>query len=498
MLEAAHGLCQDLAVCILRPIRALARVAEGDEPIYLFLCTVLTAGTIILGWVGWNVLILGLLSMNREWPQAQCEFTAPMSLEQLYVSKGPDVYRVDAPVKVTASDGITWTATAHRWPTSRLGEVHMHEIAEWWSSIGLQAAMTAPPSKNFFGQMCCSAFKFSTPVGTTVPCWFDHSAPEQVKLSNEAVKNLWAQYVVAALIVVVVLVFALGAMWSGYTCCAEDYCEAYADIEGDDEWEREDRKDQLERRRRARAMRALQGVTIQRSRSHLFVDRQDSYSGSHDAALRNGFLRKVWGIVCAQVWVTALIGMAFMYYDPLNEWALYYGRTAALPLLGLTIAVLFGLTCVKNTYPHNYLTLMVFTLLLSVSVGTVLARARYLEMEGLVVQAAALTALLFVGLTAFTLQSRMRFEFLSGPLYAALCALLLAGAWRFAFPASQLGETLYALAGCLIFSLYIILDTYLITERLGYDDYIVAAIELYLDILNLFLSLLRLLAAARS
>ena len=63
---------------------------------------------------------------------------------------------------------------------------------------------------------------------------------------------------------------------------------------------------------------------------------------------------------------------------------------------------------------------------------------------------------------------------------------------------SPLASTVYALAGCLTFSLYIILDTYMITERLGYDDYIVAAVELYLDLVNLFLSLLRLLAASRS
>ena len=204
-----------------------------------------------------------------------------------------------------------------------------------------------------------------------------------------------------------------------------------------------------------------------------------------------------WGIVCAQVWLTALIGLAFMYYNPLNKWALYYARHTALPLFGLTMAVLVGLMGVKNTYPHNYLTLAAFTLLLSVSIGTVLARARYLEMEDLVVQAAALTALLCTGLTAFTLQSRYRFDFLSGPLYAALCALVLAGLWRVVFE-SPLASTVYALAGCLTFSLYIILDTYMITERLGYDDYIVAAVELYLDLVNLFLSLLRLLAASRS
>ena len=35
--------------------------------------------------------------------------------------------------------------------------------------------------------------------------------------------------------------------------------------------------------------------------------------------------------------------------------------------------------------------------------------------------------------------------------------------------------------GSLVFSLYILYDTHLITTRLGYDDYVPAVIELYLD-----------------
>ena len=301
MLEAAHGFCEDFARFVTRPMRALLRISDGASSVHLFMCGIFTAGAAFMGLVTWNVLVVGLISMNREWPMAQCTFTAPMQLYQVYVNKGPDVYRVDAPVKVVASDGTTWTATAHRWPTNRLGEVHMHEIADWWSSIGLQATMTVPPKKNFFGELCCSVFKFTTPIGTTVPCWFDSSAPEQVKLSNEAVRNLAVQYVCAALLGALCLGFVVAAAWSCYTCCVDDYCEAYEDVGADDDWEREDREEKLEQRRRARATRGLQGLTIQRSQSHFFVSRQDSYGGSHDAALRNGFLRKVWGIVCAQV-----------------------------------------------------------------------------------------------------------------------------------------------------------------------------------------------------
>ena len=38
----------------------------------------------------------------------------------------------------------------------------------------------------------------------------------------------------------------------------------------------------------------------------------------------------------------------------------------------------------------------------------------------------------------------------------------------------------------------------MLCNRLGYDDYIPAAIELYLDLVNLFLYILRLLASSRN
>jgi FtsH-binding integral membrane protein len=50
----------------------------------------------------------------------------------------------------------------------------------------------------------------------------------------------------------------------------------------------------------------------------------------------------------------------------------------------------------------------------------------------------------------------------------------------------------YSLFGSIVFSLYIVFDTYMISKRYGYDDYLIASIELYLDVVNLFLYLLQL------
>lgn len=57
------------------------------------------------------------------------------------------------------------------------------------------------------------------------------------------------------------------------------------------------------------------------------------------------------------------------------------------------------------------------------------------------------------------------------------------------------GQFLYncITAGIIVlFSLYILIDTRMIMERFGPDDYIIAAIILYIDIIRLFLEILKL------
>ncbi len=98
--------------------------------------------------------------------------------------------------------------------------------------------------------------------------------------------------------------------------------------------------------------------------------------------------------------------------------------------------------------------------------------------------AAALTTIAFVSLTLFTMQSKVDWSFLGAGLWAALMVLCLGSllsmflGWQSSLPLSLLG--------CAVFCGYIIFDTYRISKHYSYDEYILAAIDLYLDILNLY------------
>lgn len=54
-------------------------------------------------------------------------------------------------------------------------------------------------------------------------------------------------------------------------------------------------------------------------------------------------------------------------------------------------------------------------------------------------------------------------------------------------------EFVLSVAGTLVFSGFIIFDTHLIMHALSPEDYILAAINLYMDFINLFLQILKIL-----
>lgn len=64
------------------------------------------------------------------------------------------------------------------------------------------------------------------------------------------------------------------------------------------------------------------------------------------------------------------------------------------------------------------------------------------------------------------------------------------------FPLGKISVMIYGGLAAIIFCGYIVYDTDNLIKRYTYDEYIWAAVALYLDVINLFLSLLTLLRAA--
>eukprot|EP00640_Fibrocapsa_japonica_P003650 CAMPEP_0113935702 /NCGR_PEP_ID=MMETSP1339-20121228/2806_1 /TAXON_ID=94617 /ORGANISM="Fibrocapsa japonica" /LENGTH=299 /DNA_ID=CAMNT_0000937943 /DNA_START=96 /DNA_END=995 /DNA_ORIENTATION=+ /assembly_acc=CAM_ASM_000762 len=208
-----------------------------------------------------------------------------------------------------------------------------------------------------------------------------------------------------------------------------------------------------------------------------------------DAIHRQGFIRKVYGILSFQLLLTTGISALFMLYQPVLVWVLtntwMYWVT-----LALSLVVLCALFCNKDKYPTNFYLLIAFTLCMSYGVGLICAAYQASGKGMIVLEALGLTLTVFLVLTLFTMQSKWDFSFMAAGLYCCLCILMI---WGIVVAIWHVGEFMYAVFGAILFSLYIIFDTWLITKKLSYDDYILGAINLYLDIINLFLFILQLL-----
>ncbi|KFR06608.1 Protein lifeguard 4, partial [Opisthocomus hoazin] len=201
------------------------------------------------------------------------------------------------------------------------------------------------------------------------------------------------------------------------------------------------------------------------------------------------FLRKVYSILSIQVLLTTVTSAVFLYSTGVQ--AFIHERPALLLVSGFgSLAVIVSLTIYRHQHPVNLYLLFGFTLLEALTVAITVS---FYDVS-IVLQAFILTTAVFLGLTAYTLQSKRDFSRFGAGLFACLWILIFSGFLRLFFY-SETVELVFAAAGALLFCGFIIYDTHLLMHKLSPEEYILAAINLYLDIINLFLHLLRLLEA---
>merc|ERR1712039_826747 len=129
---------------------------------------------------------------------------------------------------------------------------------------------------------------------------------------------------------------------------------------------------------------------------------------------------------------------------------------------------------------------------MSVAIAGVCAAYQKAGLGYLILQAFAITAACFIGLTAYAMKSGKDFSWMGALLSMGLWGMMMFSflGWLFGFS----GGILYSLFGVVLFCGYIVYDTHRVLRVYGPDDAIMASIELYLDILNLFLYILEFLS----
>ena len=205
-----------------------------------------------------------------------------------------------------------------------------------------------------------------------------------------------------------------------------------------------------------------------------------------------GFIKKVYTLMSIQLLVTAIFVVIACNF--LKEWI---NRDRSL-MAGILIASIVGyfvtaipLLCCKlgRVVPINYILLTLFTVCLSTMVGFIAA-----AYDGETVTAAAVCTLgVTIGITVYACTTKSDFT-VFGPILFVLGFALIFICPLFVMFNNKL-RVFFAFLGVILFSFYLLFDTQLIMGgkryEIGIDDYIMAAMILYLDIINIFLELLR-------
>ncbi|GAA5834462.1 hypothetical protein JCM3766R1_005219 [Sporobolomyces carnicolor] len=204
--------------------------------------------------------------------------------------------------------------------------------------------------------------------------------------------------------------------------------------------------------------------------------------------VRHEFVRKVYTVLFCQILLTTVIG-AVMCTDSVAAWTFQHRGLWILTVFG-AIASMVATWWKATSSPLNSVFLATFTIFEALSIGWFLP----VYNPDTVLKALVLTTFVFLGLTLFTFQTK--YDILSWYPYlcGSLIVFVLAGFVQIFVPFSTTVDLAIGVFGCLLFSFWIVFDTQLLLKTLHVDQWALMAISLYLDFINLFLQILRVLS----
>ena len=117
--------------------------------------------------------------------------------------------------------------------------------------------------------------------------------------------------------------------------------------------------------------------------------------------------------------------------------------------------------------------------------------------------AIAITVGVTLALTVFAFQTSIDFTACGGVIVALMVALTIAGIFIAILPKTKYTMIGYGVAGAVVFSLHIIFDTQMMIGgkhqyALDPEEYVFAALNIYLDVIQLFLYILMIIRGSSS
>ena len=215
-------------------------------------------------------------------------------------------------------------------------------------------------------------------------------------------------------------------------------------------------------------------------------------------SVRNGFIRKVYSILSVQLIIT--FGAVFLFQIPSLKLFIFKNQSLAgntLVFCSLAFLTLFlVLACNRNlsrTVPYNYYILFAITLCESLVCGIVSSLYSF----QIVATALALTIISTLAITFYACTTKTNFSYYRMGMFIVFSQIFMIGLIASLFRLQTL-YALYTFLMTIMIGIYLVYDTQLIMGKFGVgysvDDYIFATLEIYMDIIRLFLLILRIVA----
>ena len=204
-------------------------------------------------------------------------------------------------------------------------------------------------------------------------------------------------------------------------------------------------------------------------------------------------VKRTYGLVFVSIIVT-VIGVAFCLSQPTVFEAV--ARHPFITMLAM-FAPLWMAMRARTEFPKNIILTLIFTFIEGIFIAPFLALAES-RAPGVISQAGILTLSTFGVLTLYAVVSKRDFSAWGSFFIVGLWVLIATSIMNFFFQ-STVASLWIAGATVLVFSGLLVFDTWrlLRTNQYGADDYVPAAVNIYLDLLNIFLAIVRLLGGGR-
>jgi FtsH-binding integral membrane protein len=204
-------------------------------------------------------------------------------------------------------------------------------------------------------------------------------------------------------------------------------------------------------------------------------------------------VRRTYGLVFIGIIVT-MLGVVFALSQPV-----LLAQSAQHPFIGFLcfFAPLFMAQRWHKEFPRNIALTLLATFVCGVWISPILYYYNQTQ-PGVVGQAGLLTFATFGGLSLYATFSRRDFSAWGSFFFVGLLVLIVTSLLNLFFrnPTASLwlaGGTVFVFGGLLVFDTWRIVRT----NQYGPDDYVLAAVSIFVDLLNLFLAILTLLGGRR-